>query len=473
MTKMKWLPVVVMCIVALAAIPAFADQEKVQTIDDLSAAFEHMTGKVAPAVVHIRVTSIGPAAGVSPTAESLIGRRRSGGSGVILDPNGYIITNAHVVDGARRVQVILQPPRPESGPGQSTVKAEGERMGAQIIGIDRETDLAVLKVQRKGLPYLELADSDEIRQGQIVFAFGSPFGLENTVTMGIVSNTSRQLRPEDPMIYVQTDATINPGNSGGPLVDTTGRVVGINTLIFSHAGGSEGIGFAAPSNIVQNIFNQFKANGRVRRGHVGVHAQTITPTMSKGLALERDWGVIIGDVYPDGPGDKAGLQIGDIIVSLDGKLMENGRQFEVNLYRRAVGDKVDLEVLRGGKTSHIKVAVDERQDDTTQFSDLVHPEKNLIPKLGILALELNNTTARMLPPLRIQSGCIVAALSAAAPLGANGLLPGDVIHNINGTSVKDLGTLRSMVDKIATGEAVVCQVERGGQLLFVSFEMDV
>jgi len=444
-----------------------------ETIQQLSKAVQEMVPRVAPAVVHISVTGYGAQPGYAETTGGLINKTRGGGSGVILDPDGYILTNAHVVEGARRVQVVMQPPRPGSGPGGSILKAEGERLGAQIIGIDHETDLAVLKVQRKDLPYLELADSDDLRQGELVFAFGSPFGLENSVTMGIVSNVSRQLRPEDRMIYIQTDATINPGNSGGPLVNARGMVVGINTLIFTASGGSEGIGFAAPANIVGNIFNQFRTNGRVRRGQIGVHAQTITPVMATAMHLPRDWGVILGDVYPGGPAERAGLMIGDIVVSLDGKTMENGRQLDVNLYRHAVGGEVTLEILRGGEKRGVKVGVVERHDDSTRFSDLVKPDKNLIPKLGILAVDLDPPVRELLPPLRVDEGVVIAGLSAQAPMGSTGgFQPGDVLHTLNQRRIDSVDALRQETERLKAGDAVVCQVERMGRLLFVAFELD-
>ena len=170
------------------------------------------------------------------------------------------------------------------------------------------------------------------------FRSPSPLGLGDSVTLGVVSAAARQLRPDDPMIYIQTDASINPGNSGGALVDVQGQVVGISTFILSQSGGSEGLGFAAPSNIVRAVYEQIRTDGRVHRGVIGVRAQTITPELAHGLALAQDWGVVLGDVFPGGPADHAGLKVGDIVLTLEGKSMENGRQFQVNLYRRAVGD---------------------------------------------------------------------------------------------------------------------------------------
>lgn len=457
-------------IVTLSMTGHTARGQTTETISRISDSFEELVGKVSPSVVQIQASGYGFTGGA--TTEGLVTRRRSGGSGVILHEDGYIATNAHVVEGAERVQVILPLAAGSTWEGTSTLKPRGQRVGAQVIGIDRETDLAVIKVQAKNLPALELADSDELRQGQIVLAFGSPFGLENSVSMGVVSSVARQLSPEDPMIYIQTDATINPGNSGGPLVDTDGRVVGINTMILSHAGGSEGVGFAAPSNIVRNIFTQFRATGRVRRGQIGVFAQTITPTMADGLGLDRDWGVMIGDVYPDGPADKAGLKIGDVVLTMNGKTMENGRQLEVNLYGRPVGEKVTLEIMRGSERKTIEVPVIERADDPARFINLANPEKNLVPSLGVLCLDLTRPVLQMMPPLRIDGGVVVAARAADAPYANDGLLPGDVIHQVNGNRIRDLKALQAEIDKLRSGSAAVFQVERGGRLKFVAFEID-
>jgi serine protease Do len=357
--------------------------------------------------------------------------------------------------------------------GTSILKARGRVLGAQLVGVDRETDLAVLKVEGSGLPALRLADSDEVAQGQLVFAFGSPLALEGSVTMGVVSAVARQVEPDAPMIYIQTDAAINPGNSGGPLVDAAGTVIGINTFIFTQSGGSEGIGFAAPSNIVRNVYEQIRTAGRVRRGMIGVRAQTITPALAAGLRLPRDWGVVLADVVPGGPAAAAGLAIGDVVTTLDGKPMENGRQLDVNVYRRKVGESVKLEVLRGERTIAFEVAVVERTDGADRFMNLVSPERNLVPRLGILGLDLDPKLAQVMTPRPRHAHGVLVAASTGAPFRADELLrPGDVIYAVNSQPIEDLRTLRARVEALKVGDPLVAHVERRGEFLYVAFEVD-
>jgi serine protease Do len=464
----------VACVAVLAPAEAAAQRRDraLEALAGLSASFEALSHKVNPAVVQIMARGYAPLQATDAPGSGLITRRQVGGSGVILDPNGFIVTNLHVIDGASRIQVRLAIPADDAPPGQSVLKPAGKIVGAQVVGIDRETDLAVLKVDERNLAYLALGDSEEIKKGQLVFAFGSPLGLENSVSMGVVSAVARQLRPEDPMIYVQTDAPINPGNSGGPLVDPQGNVVGINTMIISQSGGSEGLGFAAPSNIVRNVFNQIKNSGYVRRGEIGVNTQTLTPTLAAGLGLARDWGVVLGDVYPNSPAEVAGLMVGDIILTMDGKVMENGRQMRVNLYGRAVGERVALEVLRGQEAMPVDVTVYEREDDANRFTTLVTPEENLVERLGILGVDLEPRIAAMLPGLRAETGVVVAARAPDATYGRVGLQPGDVIHALNGEPVASLVQLRQMIGVIAVGDPVVLQVGRRGVLMFLAFEME-
>jgi serine protease Do len=322
------------------------------------------------------------------------------------------------------------------------------------------------------LPALPFGDSDALRSGQLVLAFGSPLGLESSVSMGVVSAVARQLNPEDPMIYIQTDATINPGNSGGALVDTDGRLVGVNTLIYSQSGGSEGIGFAAPSNIVRNVFSQIRKYGRVRRGEIGVSTQTITPLMAEALGLTFDAGVIVADVAAGGPAGKAGLEPGDIVLSLDGKPMENGRQFRINVYTRGVGEQVALEVRRGTRTLAVRVPVAERENDTGQLEALIGSQQ-VIRDLGIIALDLTPTIAEMLPTLRREKGAVVARVTPQTPYSQQGRLqPGDVIYAVNGKFVSSVEELKSAMAGLKPSAAAVLLIERESTLMYLAFRVE-
>lgn len=456
-------------LLGLAASPLAAQARAAPgSLETLSAAFERVAARVAPAVVQVRVTAYAPDDAGTTTA-ALLASQRSTGSGVILSPDGYIVTNAHVVRGGRRFVVAVPRPAASGVPGKSNLRPVSQEVPALLIGSDQETDLAVLKVDLDDLPVATLADSDSLAPGHLVLAFGSPLGLASSVTMGVVSATNRQLREEDRMLYIQTDTPINPGNSGGPLVDASGRVVGINTLIFSQSGGNEGIGFAAPSNIVRAVYQQIRQWRRVRRGEIGVFAQTITPTLAARLALPRDWGVVLGDVYPGSPAERAGLKVGDVIYSVDGKPMENGRQFDVDLYRKPIGQPVTLEVGRGPTRTVIRVPVAERRGDPQQFSDLVTAERNLVPRLGFLGLDLTPEVGQLIPGLRAARGVVVAAVAGDA---VSGLRPGDVIYAVDRRAVASIAELRAGVDSLAAGGSVVLQVGREGQLRFITVALE-
>jgi serine protease Do len=471
--------VLVLGIVAVSAIaPAAAGQQPRQsaaaakTADndaDLSKAFESTTRLVAPAVVEIFSTSYAPGDGVVPRSADLVSKQRASGSGVIVDPNGYIITNAHVVRGAQRLRVELS----TLDSGRSILSTRTRSVTAQVTGIDVETDLAVLKIEESQLPTMTFGDSDQLSAGQLVLAFGSPLGLQNSVSLGVISAVARQLEPESPMIYVQTDASINPGSSGGPLVDVRGRLVGINTLIASRAGGNDGLGFAVPSNIVRTVYEQIRKFGRVRRGDIGIRAQTVTQELASGLALSREYGVVLADVIPGSPAATAGLRTGDLVVSLDGKAMENGRQLQVNLYRRLIGDVVNLEILRDGQTLQVPVAMTERDDPFSSLSEAADPRENLVPRLGILAVTLDRRIAQMLPAVRVQSGVVVAS-SVAGGIDARegGLAVGDIVYAVNRKPVASVADLRTAVDAFKPGDPVVLHLERKGELLFLAFIVD-
>jgi serine protease Do len=435
---------------------------------------EDLAARVGPAVVEIITLGYANSDLADDERGVLVAPSRGSGSGVIVDAEGYIVTNAHVIEGARRIQVeIATPSGADDSAHHSVLQPRSRLVPAKVVAVDDETDLAVIKVAEKGLPTLDFADSEEVRPGQLVLAFGSPMGLNSSVSLGVISAVARQLESDDPMIYIQTDAPINPGNSGGPLVDMDGHVVGINTLILSQSGGNEGLGFAAPSNIVRNVVQQIRKYGRVRRGEIGVRAQTITPLLADGLKLPRTSGVILSDVFSDTPAFRAGLKPGDIVLSLDGKAMENGRQLQVNLYSRAVGDTVRLEVQRGTQTMPVLVQVAERDDDPTRFTPLVAPDEPYIERLGILGITLDTKSASLLSDIRIGTGVVVAATSMDLVPNAEGQLkPGDLIHALNGASIKAVAELRSGVERLKVGDAAVLQVERDGELLYIAVRIE-
>jgi serine protease Do len=443
------------------------------SLGELSISLEGLVNRVRPAVVQIFSTGYVAAdeTDASNTA-ALLSRQRSTGSGIILSEDGFIVTNAHVVEGARRIQVRLTVARLGAGRA-ATFEPEVKLLDAKLIGVDREMDVAVVKIARTGLTHLSLGNSDAVRQGELVMAFGNPRGLEGSVSMGIVSSTSRELHPDDFLAYIQTDAPINPGNSGGPLIDALGRVVGINTFILSQSGGSEGLGFAIPSNIVNTIYTELRKEGHVHRGRIGISVQSISPSLAEGLGLARDWGVLVGDVTPDGPADNAGVKVGDLVLTANGHTMRNARQLEAYIYRSPMKQKITLEVLRGQNQLSIDVPVIDSVDDPQRFADMVNPEDNLVPKLGILAIGIDKVLAAMLPGLRNSYGVVVAAGSSATDLtSGTGLQPGDVIYSVNRSPVATVEALRKQVDGLMPGDEVAMQIERSGKLMFVSIEIE-
>ena len=274
------------------------------------------------------------------------------------------------------------------------------------------------------------------------------------------------------MVYVQTDSAINPGNSGGALVDTEGRLIGINTMILTQSGGSEGIGFAAPSNIVRNVVAQIIKYGRVRRGEIGVHAQTITPLMAEGLGLDVDTGVILSDVAPGSAAATAGLRAGDLVTGLDGKPMENGRQFRINVYARGAGERVQVDVRRAGRDVSVQVPVAERANDTARLEELVGSQI-VLRRLGLSVLDLTPTIAQLLPPLRRTAGAVVVRVAPEAPFSQQGRLEaGDVVYALNGRPIASGAELRTVSEALKPSTPVVLHIERDGILMYLALRIE-
>jgi len=439
----------------------------------MSASFEALVRHVSPAVVEILVTGFGTdEEDEDDKSLSSAGRERSLGSGVIIEADGYIITNNHVVKGADRVRVVLTPSVPDDSQPTATIHAKRRILPARVVGVSKVIDLAVLKVEAKDLPTLPLARYDRLHKGQVVLAFGSPEGLENSVTFGVISSVLRQPDPDDPMVYIQTDAAINPGNSGGPLVDVDGNVVGINTFIYTKSGGNEGIGFAIPSGIVRYGYEQIRAYGRVRRRTIGADLQTLTPDLAAGLGLSDLTGVIVSDLDQEGPAERAGLHIGDVIQSIDGMPVDNVSLFTLSLYLRTANDKVSLQVMRGNKQLSLSVPVIEPRHDISRLAELSDPSKDLIPKLGIVGTTITPEIADLVGGARRVSGVLVTSTVANRFAVDSGLQEGDIIHLLNRTPIKSMEDLRTALNQLKPGDSVALQVERSGRLTFLTFEME-
>jgi serine protease Do len=439
------------------------------TLMQLNNALEGLAAKVSPAVVQILVTGYGPLHEENRTQTAVIVRQQAVGSGVIVDPNGYIMTNAHVVEGAQRIRVALPLP---SDSGQLEPIGKRHVLEAKLIGVHKDTDLALLKIDQTNLPTLALLTQERPHVGQLVCAIGSPEGLQNSVTMGVISAVARQPDPSKPMTYIQTDAPINPGNSGGPLVDMNGTVVGINTFILSSGGGSEGLGFAIPARIVEFVYQSLRKYGHVHRVEIGAAAQEITPDMADGLHLAKHWGVIISDVTPDGPAASAGLKIQDIVLTADGRRIDTLPALSSALYLHRLDQVLKLEILRGEDRQTLYIPAIEHRDTMDQLFDAADPEKSLLSRLGILGADLTPDLLAKIGDLRIQSGVLVLGRAADLITPDTGLETGDLIHSLNTTPITSMDGLRAAVHALKAGDPVVLQVERGDGLTYLSFEMD-
>ena len=438
---------------------------------DFSAAVEELCASVSPSVVQIEVHLRAPVESGDGRHTGFVANQSASGSGVIVDADGYIVTNAHVVEGAREIDVSVSQPVAAGERNVAHVDAH-KHYTAHIIGTDKETDLAVIKIDAGKLPTLSFRDSDKLKQGQIVFALGSPLGLENTLTVGYVSATSRQLKPEQPIAYIQTDAPINPGNSGGPLLDIEGNIAGINSMILSQSGGSEGIGFAIPSNLVHRVYDQLRKEGHVHRGTIGVVAQDINPIMSEALGIHRHPGVILSDVLPRSSAEAAGLVAGDVVLSLDGRPVVEARQVQAELMQRAIGDELTFQILRNGAEMQKKVAILERPKSTMALADLANGEANVVRELGILAMTLDEKVTPSLPETRRLYGVVVAAIPAEYTAFNPGLKAGDVIYSLNQTKINSLDALRAALAELKPGAPAVLLVESDGTLGYVSFKRE-
>jgi serine protease Do len=446
-------------------------QQPADPLHQLSNSFESLVARISPAVVEIFVSGYGAAESDEDNPSAPISRQSSLGSGVIVDPDGYIVTNYHVIRGAQRVNVLVTPPARESQVS-AALRPEPRSLPARIVGFSKSADLAVLKIDAKGLPTVQFAKYIQLRQGQLVLAFGSPEGLQNSVSMGLVSSVLRQVDPRSSMVFIQTDAAINPGNSGGALVDVDGNLVGINSSIFTQSGGNEGLGFAIPSGIVRFVYQQIREHGRVRRGDIGADVQTLTPALTSALDISTQSGVIVSDVFPGSPAADAGLKTYDLIQTINGVPVVNVSSFVMNMYLLKIGDRARVGILRSGKELTLDIPVVELRQGVESIADLVDPEKDMIPELGIFGVDFTPEAAGLMMPTRTPSGVIVAGTTADHRAEEIGLQLGDVIHSVNATSIANLTAFRTALGGLKPHEPAALQVERGGRVMFLTFEIE-
>lgn len=375
------------------------------------------------------------------------------GSGVIVNPDGYILTNNHVVSGASDIQVFTRDKR---------------KYVAKVVGTDPRTDIAVLKINATGLPTLALGDSSKLKVGDIVFAIGDPLGIGETATMGIVSATGRGLggaieHYED---FIQTDAAINPGNSGGALIEAHGNLIGINTAILTgNGGGNEGIGFAIPINMARNVMEQIIAHGKVTRGYLGVTIQGVDPDMAKAFGLSHGGGALVGDIKPDGPAARAGIERGDIILDINGQPVNSQDDLSVRISEMAPGTTVHLTVARNGQTRDVPVALGE------------YPEENTIAQqnggsgtsaalAGVQVQDLTQTIARELKIPSTTRGVVITEVDPSSPAAAAGLQQGDVIQDVNRQPVHNATEYERALERSGK-QSVLLLLNRGGTTHFV------
>ncbi|MGQ0750299.1 MAG: Do family serine endopeptidase [Betaproteobacteria bacterium] len=361
---------------------------------------------------------------------------RGVGSGFIVSQDGYILTNAHVVDGAAEVTVTLNDKR---------------ELKAKVVGVDPMTDVAVVKVDATGLPVVKIGDPSETRVGEWVAAIGSPFGMDHTVTAGIVSAKSRNLPSESLVPFIQTDVAVNPGNSGGPLFNMAGEVIGVNSQIYSTTGGYMGMSFAIPIDVAMNVKDQLVAHGKVTRGRIGVTVQEVTPTLAQSFGLDKARGALVSKVDADGPAAKGGLQPGDIIVGFNGKPIEHSGELPAIVAGTKPGESVNFRILRKGEERNLKLSVAEMPSERM---NLAHAGASQQGKLGVAVRPTDK-------------GMVVERAEGAAARA--GVRTGDIIVGVNGKPVKSVEELKSAVD--ASGKHLALLVRRGTAQIFIPVQI--
>jgi len=456
-----------------SAVPAGAQEKASPAISGAQRAslpsFADLAAHVSPAVVNIKVTSVektvhpglpfgeefpfpwfGPQMPQSPEQF----KRQGTGSGFVIRKDGLILTNNHVVENAQQITVTL---------------GDKQQYKAKVLGRDPKTDLAVIKIDPKtDLPAAVLGNSDALRVGDWVMAIGNPFGLTNTVTTGIVSAKGRTIGAGPYDSFIQTDAPINPGNSGGPLFNLAGEVVGINTAIYSQSGGNIGIGFAIPINLVKNLVPQLETKGTITRGWLGVTIQPITEDLARSFGLEKAQGALVGDVSANGPADKAGIKRGDVIVSFDGKKIENSSSLPAIVAATPIGKTVPVEILREGATKTVSVAIGKLND---QAAAMEPEHEKSAWGLALQNLQPDDRAQMNLPK---KEGVLVQAVVPGSPAADAGIQPGDVILQVNKVPVDSVKGVKAEAAKTKSDKPLLLLVRRvDGSTMYAALSHNV
>ena len=447
---MRWLTISVAVVAALGFAGAATAQTTQRALPETQAgvqqSFAPLVKRTAPAVVNVFTRKVVRERVGSPLMNDPFFRRFFGdqlggeqqreqnslGSGVILRKDGVIVTNHHVINGADEIRIVL---------------ADRRELEATLIGSDERTDLAVLRVKAppEGLPVLELGDSDGIEVGDLILAIGNPFGVGQTVTSGIVSATARTMvGVSDYRFFIQTDAAINPGNSGGALVGMDGKVIGINTAIYSQSGGSVGIGFAIPANMVRAVVTGLVDGGKIVRPWVGAHGEPVGADVAASLGLARPGGVILGQVAPNGPAARAGLKVGDVILSIDGRDVEDPQALKFRLGTLAIGGQARLGILRQGREQQTSVALEAPPEDPPRSATLLQGRQ---PFAGATVANLSPALADELGLETMAKGVIVVQIRAGTTAQRLGVAVGDIVVKVNETEIVSVDVLRRAVER--------------------------
>src|SRR4051812_31387657 len=460
------------------------DQAPVNREAKTTTSFAPVVKKVSPSVVRVDITGkakdMPEGIGESPFdnpflrrffGDQLPGRGQRGpkmraprehgiGSGVIVTQDGYILTNNHVVENADKVHITMD---------------DGREFDAKVVGTDQYTDIAVVKVEATGLPYMQLADSDKIEVGDVVLAIGNPFGVGQTVTSGIISATGRAMGmgPKYYEDFIQTDAAINPGNSGGALIDAEGRLIGINTAIISRTGGNNGIGFAVPVNLAKYVMEQLIDHGRVVRGFLGVNIQTMNPALAKQFDLKNTKGALVSEVTPNSPADKAGLKSGDVILEFNGKPVKDSQHLKLAVGATAPGTKAPLKVLRNGSTKELTVTLKELPSDQMASKD-GNATNDTDALNGVVVGDIDSSVREQFDIPRDLKGAVVTDVDPDSASYAAGLRPGDVIVEIDRKAVNNAEEAVKLSENIKNKSSILLRVwSKGGSHYLVVDESKV